>query len=68
MINKISADRQNLEYLWEETPLQYRLRASLPALGRSVFLLSFLMYNKKALLKLNPVEELWKKKVTSMVL
>ena len=59
MINKIStADRQNLGSLWEETPLQYRLRASLPALGQAVFLLSFLMYNKKALLELKPVEKL----------
>lgn len=58
MINKIStADRQNLECLWEET-LQYRLRASLPAPGRGRSLSSFLSHvQQKGSAELKPVEK-----------
>ena len=56
-----TAEGQNLESLWEESLLkcrESRLRVSLQVLGCVSFLLSFLIYNKKALLELKPVEKL----------
>lgn len=60
---------KKLKRLWEQTLLKCQgiWSQSLPCRAGLGAFLFFLMNNKKALLELDPVKKLWKKKVTRMI-